>query len=235
MFDKGTNLYHIGYMGIMVILVAIGLSMAHTGLEEKQQYNVDLSNKKDILKAVGLGAAENVNEIFAESVQGILLDGDGKEVTETDVAPLDINILKESKKDRSERLFPLFIYTNEEGQKRYIIPMAGIGLWDAIWGYVALEPDLETIAGVAFDHAGETPGLGAEIKDKIAWGQQFVGKKIFNEKGEFVSVDVIKGIIRNELNEVNSVSGATVTSDGVEDMMKEDIQDYLPYFKNLKN
>lgn len=235
MFDKGTNLYHVAYMAIMVIVVAIGLSMAHTGLEEKQQYNVDLSNKKDILKAVGLGSAENVNEIFQESVQGIILDVDGNEMTETDISPLDINILKESKKDRSERLFPLFIYTNEEGQKKYIVPMAGIGLWDAIWGYVALESDLETIAGVAFDHAGETPGLGAEIKDKVSWGEQFVGKKLFNEKGEFVSVDVKKGIIQNELNEVNSVSGATVTSDGVEDMMKEDIQDYLPYFKKLKN
>lgn len=234
MFDKGTKVYHIAYMAIMVILVAIGLSMAHTGLEEKQQYNVDLSNKKDILKAVGLGSAENVNEIFRESVQGILLDGDGNEVTEGDVAPLDINIMKESKKDRSERLFPLFIYTNEEGQKKYIVPMAGIGLWDMIWGYVALESDLETIAGVAFDHAGETPGLGAEIKDKKSWGEQFVGKKLFNEQGEFVSIRVIKGNIKNELHEVNSVSGATVTSTGVEDMMKEDIRDYLPYFKSLK-
>ena len=116
-----------------------------------------------------------------------------------------------------------------------VIYLTGAGLWDAIWGYVALESDFATISGVAFDHAGETPGLGAEIKDKPEWGEQFIGKKLYNDAGEFVSVSVVKGSIKNEMHEVNTVSGATVTSDGVADMMSEDVQDYLPYFESIKN
>lgn len=233
MFNTSSNAYHVGYMSLMVIIVAIGLSLAHSSLEEKQNFNVDLSNKKDILKAVGLGDADSVDQIFNERIIGIVLDHNGK-VMDTDIPALNIKILKESKKPDSERMFPLFIYTGEDGRKKYIIPLAGIGLWDAIWGYVALADDFNTVSGVAFDHAGETPGLGAEIKDKIDWGEQFVGKKMFNSKGEFVSVSVIKGVIKKPDHQVSAVSGATVTSDGVSDMMLEDVSDYLTYFETLK-
>jgi len=113
--------------------------------------------------------------------------------------------------------------------------MRGAGLWDEIWGYVAIEQDYRTVAGVAFDHTAETPGLGAEIKDNKIWCAQFVGKKITDDNGNFKSIGVIKGPIEEEVHQVSAISGATVTSDGVNEMLFQDIKDYLVYFNKQKN
>ena len=94
--------------------------------------------------------------------------------------------------DIEERPFPVWIF-EDGGKKYYVIAVYGKGLWDKIWATVAFESDMKTLAGASFDHKGETPGLGAEIKDSQAWYSQFMGKQTFNEAGTFVGVNVRKG------------------------------------------
>ena len=143
-----------------------------------------------------------------------------------------IDMAKERKKPESERLLPLFIY-EQGGEKYYIVSVRGNGLWDEIWGNIALESDLSTITGAAFDHKGETPGLGAEIKDNPNFAKKFKGKKIYDE-GEYVSVTVRKGGAKDPEHDVDGISGATVTADGVTEMLHRGIKYYEPYFKTLK-
>ncbi|HHS95124.1 MAG TPA: NADH:ubiquinone reductase (Na(+)-transporting) subunit C, partial [Phaeodactylibacter sp.] len=148
--------------------------------------------------------------------------------------PEDIDMAKEKKKAEAERIFPIYIYNNN-GKNYYIVALRGNGLWDEIWGYIALDSDLNTILGASFDHKGETPGLGAEIKDNPAFSKNFKGKKIYDERGEYVSVKVVKGgAKKGDLHGVDGISGATVTGDGVSEMLQKGMRYYEAYFKKLK-
>ena len=124
-----------------------------------------------------------------------------------------------------------------QGTNYYVIPLRGSGLWDAIWGYVAIKEDLNTIEGVIFDHKGETAGLGAEITTD--WFQNsFENEKIKNDQGDIVGVEVKKGYgggNDKSDNQVNAISGATITGDGVTKMMKERLSKYKPFFQKLEN
>ena len=130
----------------------------------------------------------------------------------------------------------MFVYSNPtSGKTYYITAVRGKGLWDEIWGSIALEEDFKTIAGVSFDHAAETPGLGAEIKDNSAWVSQFTGKSIYNDAGEFVSILVRKGgAIPGNPHQVDAITGATITGDGVTKMWEKGLVQYEPYFATLK-
>src|SRR5690606_7287922 len=119
-----------------------------------------------------------------------------------------------------------YVYAGDDGKKFFILSVRGSGLWDEIWGNVALEEDLRTLAGASFDHKGETPGLGAEIKDNPAFSAQFLGKTIYDQTGEFTSVTVRKGGAKDPANEVDGISGATITCNGVTEMLDRGIQYY---------
>jgi Na+-transporting NADH:ubiquinone oxidoreductase subunit C len=142
-----------------------------------------------------------------------------------------IKLEQEKKKPESERRFPLFIYKDSSGNAYYIFAVRGSGLWDEIWGSVAVESDMNTIAGVSFDHKGETPGLGAEIKDNPGFPAQFVNKKLYNASGELVAVNVRKGGIVDVNHDVDAISGATITGNGVTEMMQRGLKYYEPYIK----
>jgi Na+-transporting NADH:ubiquinone oxidoreductase subunit C len=134
-------------------------------------------------------------------------------------------------------LFPLYVI-EKDGQKRYIIPLLGRGLWGSIWGTIALRDDFSTVAGVTFGHKSETPGLGAEIA-MPAFQQQFDNKKIFSENGDFVSIQVLKGGVKShpsvpEIHGVDAISGGTITSDGTNNMISSNLRNYLPYFNKMK-
>ena len=146
----------------------------------------------------------------------------------------NLDMKREVKKAVEEQIFPLFVFTKSDGSKFYILYTRGKGLWDEIWGHIAFEEDLNTIAGVAYDHTQETPGLGAEIKDNIAWKNQFVGKKIYADDGTFKSVLVRKGGAKDPVYEVDGISGATITADGVSEMLERGLQYYEPYLKSIK-
>ena len=155
-----------------------------------------------------------------------------------DVEAFDINLALEVKKDSDIQRYPLYI-ANVKNEKFYVIPLRGAGLWAEIWGYIALKDDINTIKGVSFDHKSETAGLGAEITED--WFiNSFTDEKIKDSEGNFVGVYLTKsnndpGNKDKMDNEVDAISGATITGDGVSDMIIERIQNYIPYFKNISS
>jgi Na+-transporting NADH:ubiquinone oxidoreductase subunit C len=234
----------------MTTVVALLLAGLSTILAPTHKKNELLYAKKSTLAAVSnhLGdvdfagiSDDQVESLFTERVEQIVIDMDGNTVSDADIEARgykggkaeNVDILKEMKKPEADRVLPLFVYTKADGKKYYIVSTTGKGLWDVIWGCVAIEDDMNTIAGVSFDHKAETPGLGAEIKDNAAWVRQFNGKKLY-EDGDFKSIYVRKGGARDANYEVDGISGATITGDGVTEMLERGIKYYEPFFKNLK-
>ena len=168
--------------------------------------------------------------------QQLSLKYDGTVDETVDAFTLDLK--KELKKPIKEQRFPIYI-AEKDGKKFYIIPLFGAGLWDSIWGYIALGEDKNTILGAKFDHKAETPGLGAEINENW-FGEMFIGKKIlkdsnldFTAEGNFVSVAVVKGGTPDDnLHGVDGISGGTITCDAVSKMVHERMSNYLLYFQN---
>ncbi len=244
--------YVVRFVLIMTSIVAVLLSLLTLSLKEKSLANEAVFNKKAILSAVadhlGEGVVhkdlkdEEVLEIFDNKVVQVALDMSGKKLSAEDIIaagykggkPENIDMAKEKKKDEAVRILPAYVYDTGKG-KFYIFSVRGSGLWDEIWGNIALEEDLKTIAGVSFDHKAETPGLGAEIKDNPAFPRQFKGKQIYNSKGEFTSVDVVKGgADKGDPHAVDGISGATVTAVGVDEMLERGLKYYEPYINQIK-
>jgi len=234
----------------MTSVVALTLAGLFTVLKPTHEANEALYNKKAILSAVATKldtplkemSPEQIEELFASSIEQKVVRLNGEEVTAEEVVAAGykggqaehIKIRKEKKKSDAERILPFYTYTDSKGQKSYIVSVVGNGLWDEIWGNIALESNGSTIAGVAFDHQGETPGLGAEIKDNTSWKNQFTGKKLYAENGDFKSIAVVKGGSKGGPHEVDGISGATITADGVAEMLERGMAYYEPYFETLK-
>ncbi len=232
--NKATFLFSSG----MVVVIAIMLSVAAISLGPYQARNIRIEKMENILTSVGIASEPKTAEkIFTQYItEQVVLNNKGEEQT-GGTAAFDIDLKKEIDKakngNQDKQLFPLFI-CKKDGKSFYIIPMRGKGLWGPIWGYIALEGDMNTIAGVSFGHKGETPGLGAEIETEY-FQKQFVGKKILDEQGDFVSVKVVKGGgTSTNIHGVDAVSGATITSDGVTEMFHRTLENYIPYFKKAK-
>ncbi|MEY2904190.1 MAG: hypothetical protein RJA52_206 [Bacteroidota bacterium] len=231
--------YVIGFILILTSTVAISLTGLREGTKEKAALNEEIFNKRAILAAVNNYLPEGksvkdlsdneVLQIFNENIDQVTLNISGKEVEGIVADKIDMG--KERKKPEDQRVFPLFIY-QFNGQSFYILTVRGNGLWDEIWGNIALMEDLNTIAGVSFDHKGETPGLGAEIKDNPAFGKQFEGKKIY-DGADYKSVAVVKGGVKDPNHQVDGISGATITGDGVGEMMFRGIKYYEPFLATI--
>jgi len=233
--DRDSNTYTFLFSAIMVIIVAAILAATSTSLENIQNENVRKEKMQNILATIGIKVErEKAPEIYTKYiVEELALVSDGSIDKDIDVFKLKLNL--EIKKPIKEQRFPLYL-AQVDSLKYYIVPLRGSGLWNAIWGYIALEGDKNTIKGAVFDHKAETAGLGAEITQK--WFQdRFTGEKIFNDNGELVGINVSKtnndpnGMDKDD-NEVDAISGATITGDGVTDMIKERLQNYLSYFNN---
>lgn len=236
-----TTRYVIIFITILTAVVALMLTGYRQFTKDNADLNEDIFNKRAILLAVqdylGEGlkvddlSNQEVLDIFDKQIEQKVINMQGQEVPGQKAE--DVDMAQERKKPESDRLLPLFIF-NKDGQKYYIISVRGNGLWDEIWGNIALKSDLETIAGASFDHKGETPGLGAEIKDNPAFPGQFPGKKLYDEKGKYISVKVRKGGAVDKTHEVDGITGATITSDGVTEMLYRGIKYYEPYFNDLR-
>jgi len=221
----------------MVIVVAVLLAAAAIVLGPYQAKNVRLEKMQNILSSIGVKVSRDESEkLFNTYIkEQLVLNYEGKPVTEK-ISAFDIDLKKELDKARlgkaDKQFFPLFVF-EKDGKLYYVIPVRGKGLWGPIWGYIALEGDLNTVYGASFGHKGETPGLGAEIETE-EFQKQFEGKKIFDESGNFVSVHLIKGgAAPEDLHGVDAVSGGTITSTGVSEMLQRTISSYLPYFTTI--
>lgn len=222
----------------MTLVVSIVLAFVVKGFEPMHQANEEVFKKREILGAIKnqLGgdlttmSDKEVLDLFASKVEQVVLDAAGKPI-EGEKAE-SISMAAEEKKPMETRHYPLFIYKGDKGNL-YLASVRGMGLWDKIWGTIAISDDFTTVAGASFGHLAETPGLGAEIKDNPNFPKQFDGKTIYKD-GQYVSVGVIKGGAKDPAHQVDAISGATMTSIGVNDMLYKGLKPYLPYFESLK-
>lgn len=195
--------------------------------------SIDLTDPNSITSAyerVNLYAVTSEGERFTKEDLGKINDiTEGGAKKYSDIAEIDL--ANEEKRPVDQRLYPVYEY-QAEGKKYYVVAVRGNGLWDKIWSYIALEEDLNTIAGIYFDHKNETPGLGAEIKDSEAFKKQFIGKKIF--EGDNVALTVLKRPKDGE-HYVNGIAGATITCDGVTAMFETGMSKYETHFDALKS
>lgn len=232
------------YIIVFILILTASVAVALTGLREatkaQAELNEDIFNKRAILSAVEDYLPEgkkvkdlsdqDVVKLFEDQVEQRVLDVEGN--VKEGVMAEDVDMAKEKKKPLENQSLPLYIYSTGS-ENFYILSVRGNGLWDEIWGNIALKSDMNTVVGAAFDHKGETPGLGAEIKDNPSFAEQFKGKEIYDD-GEYVSVNVRKGGARDEMHEVDGISGATVTANGVSEMLYRGIKYYEPYLKGEK-
>ncbi|WP_452223276.1 Na(+)-translocating NADH-quinone reductase subunit C [Lacinutrix chionoecetis] len=259
------NSYTILFAIAMVVVVGSLLAFTASSLKPNIEENRRMEKQQNILYALGINENEGTGDItfvstdkvadaFTTNIseQLVLEVKDGKIINEmtgeefknsTDadkgIEPYLIDVKKQQArvKEGKSRYLPLFI-GESNGKKLYVAPIRGKGLWDAIWGYVALDEEM-VVQGAFFDHAGETPGLGANIKQRY-FMDDFYGEKLLTDAGVFKGITVAKGNndpvnnIKDDY-EVDALAGATITGDGVSAMIKKDLKLYMPYFTNLKN
>lgn len=227
-----TNRYVFLYASAMVIIVALILSGAATLLRPMQERNMRIEKMQNILSAINIPADRaEAEELFDRYITETKVINHKGEEMEGDAFEVDLQ--DENRKPVEERQLPVFI-ADVDGENFYVVPLRGAGLWGPIWGYLGLESDLQTIAGANFDHASETPGLGAEIADS-QFEEQFRGKRIFDEDGDFRPVTVVKGTAPpDDPHRVDGISGGTITSNGVTNMLRDGLEVYKSYFEKLK-
>ncbi len=239
---QSSNTYIFLYASAMVVIVAALLSVVATVLRPYQELNIEIAKKLDILKSVEkagmISEVRDRNAYVEEEYDRYIVDSyviNHRGERQADVDAFTVNVRDELRKPLEQRNLPIFVSRDDEEREKYIFPVHGRGLWGPVYGYVALEEDYNTIFGVTFDHDSETPGLGAEINTP-AFQNQFKGKKIFDEAGEFVSVNVIKpGSASLTEHRVDGISGGTITSQGVDEMLEEVLGSYENYFRKQKN
>ena len=193
-----------------------------------QDKNVELEKMQNILSSIQVEVSrDEAAEVYQDYILEELVVSEGSLVQGVDA--FNVDMAKEIRLENDERNAPLYV-AEKDGKTYYVIPLRGAGLWGPIWGYLSLEEDLNTVYGAVFDHKAETPGLGAEIKYPI-FTDQFKGKKILDDQGNFLGIDVRKGGSTTDY-EVDGISGGTITSDGVEVMILDCLKSYFPFLKD---
>ena len=225
--NKNSNSYQIIYSAIMVLLVGTVLAFVYMALKPTQDENIANDKRKQILSALNISADDsNVKALFTEHiVKQFLVNAEGNVVDSTENSAFNIDMKSNVKLDSAKRKLPVYVCSTSDGTK-YILPVYGAGLWGAIWGYVAVNADGSTIYGTSYSHASETPGLGARITD-ADFQQSFEGKHLFKH-GTFKSVDVLKKGQKSTdgADYVDAISGATITSRGVQSMLHDCLKCY---------
>lgn len=224
--NTSSNSYTLIYMVVIIVIVSLLLSITSGMLKSRQNDNVKLDKKKQILSSLpAVDFKDDAAGAYANTIQKyVILDAEGKVLKELDpVKDFDYKV--------SENEYPMYV-ANVEGKTKYILPMNGAGLWGAIWGYMALDDDRNTVYGVYFSHASETPGLGAEIVAP-KFRDPFVGKHMLDANGKFVSIAVMKtGQTAENQEQVDAISGGTITSKGVETMLMTSVGNYKSFLEN---
>lgn len=231
--DKNSNGYTFMFAIVMVIVVGASLAAVSYALKPTQMKNEDIKKQMDILGAINIETtrekAEEDYKKYIISDQCVVLDSEGNTV-EGEAFKIDI---KKEYKDKTlpaeNRKYPLYV-AMVDGSTKYIIPMVGSGLWGPIWGYVALNDDKSSIYGAKFDHKGETPGLGAEIKQAKFYTQ--FESEVISVGGTYQKIKVVKdGTGAANQGAVDGITGGTITSKGVEEMLDRTLQVYVKYFQ----
>lgn len=224
--DTSSNTYTIVYASVMVIIVAFLLAFISSVLKPTQDANVENDTKGQILTSLNIdikASGFNVADEF-KNVQDMLWNG-------TELVPYEGKFL--SSYGSAIKAGELHVFVAQaEGETKYVLPVTGRGLWGGLWGYIALNADKKTVYGTYFYHESETAGLGARIGER--WFQeQFNGKPVFaGENTEAVVLKVVKAGASKAENEIDGVTGATLTSDGVSAMVQDGLSVYLSFINN---
>lgn len=198
--NTNSNIYTIVYASVLVVIVAFLLAFVYQSLKDKQDANVKLDTKKQILYSLNIrGLADEEAEARYDEV------------------------VKEEKEINGKQLYICEI----DGQPKYVLTLKGMGLWGGISGFLSVNADKKTVYGAYFNHEGETAGLGAEIKDSQEWQEKFQGKQLFSEDGSIAIA--VKKKVQHPESEVDAVTGATLTSDGVSLMLQKGIEEYQSF------
>ena len=230
------------YITVLTVIVAALLSAAALVLQPFQQANVNNEKMMNILQAADVNVeGANVQELFNKDCAKMMLVNSKGEVVEectsdyTKFQAFTMNLKDQLyKRDNGQDFVLPIIVINNGKEIVNVLPLEGAGLWGPIWGYIGMTSDFQNVVGVVFDHKSETPGLGAEITT-VNFRNQFKGKTIFSG-GEFVSIDVVKGGVANlaadlQKHSVDAISGGTITSQGVNNMIENVLGSYLPYIE----
>lgn len=246
-----SNKYIYIYTTIMVVVVAALLALAATMLKPFHERNAKVETMQNILKAAGIASqaeeaaalyATYIQEELTVNVKGEILarySADGRLLAGDSLIPRAFDIeMKNALTEGENALFPVYFCRKDENTTGYIVPLYGKGLWGPIWGYITMAPDMNTVSGVSFSHSGETPGLGSEIAEE-SFQMRFTGKQIFDEQGQFTSITVQKGGVKqykgDPVHAVDAISGGTLTSNGVSDMLRGCLSCYIPFFERMQN
>lgn len=263
--DVNSNKYTFIFAAVMVVVVATVLALAAESLKPMQKANVANEKRQNILQSVGITAeAAEAEAMYAEAEQeSFILDAYGKRKENATRTPFKVDMLKDYKAGLSNIYklyksgngsvsleetraslaawnevgadFPMFVVKGADGASSYVVPMMGTGLWGPVWGYLAIAEDGSTVTGAMFDHKSETPGLGAEIKE-AGYQVPYKGKQIFMESGELKGVIALKGgAEQSDPHGVDAISGGTITSNGVNEMVYRTLKIYEPFFLELRS
>tara|TARA_B100000902_G_scaffold365220_1_gene385968 strand:- start:323 stop:1024 length:702 start_codon:yes stop_codon:yes gene_type:complete len=228
-----SNSYTIVFTSIVTIILGGFLSVAAGTLKEIQELNVENDSKKNILSSLGyepnsdqLWTSDDITKLFELNIEAYVLNSNG-ERTNTDPATINTEVDKEN--------LPIYVDKKDGIVNGYAIPISGKGLWSTLYGYFAIEPDGVTAKGITFYAHKETPGLGGEV-EKPWFQNNFVGKRFIDEDGNLVGIKVIKGKADPDSPyEVDGISGATITSKGLESFLVDDLEKYEPFFRKIRS
>ena len=200
---------------------------------EKRQFILSTAGFESLDSLKNMKKSE-IKKIFKNHVTSKVYDFEGNEIEGENAFLIDVvKEFKASKNNPEHRRYPVFIYVNQNDTS-YVIPMAGNGLWGPVWGFVALGKDKNTVSGVAFDHKSETKGFGAEISEKSFQDMFTANPKMVMKEDKYMGLKVVKGGLKYPDHEVDAISGATITSNGVSMMLKNVFMPYMKAWKKLK-
>ena len=220
--NRDSNVYTVVYAAVMVVVVAVMLAFTSQSLRVAQKQNTDNDKRQQILRSINVVVSASEAEAkYNELIKEAFLVNEKGEKVEGDAFQTDVV------KAASEHTYPVFL-ANVDGQTKYIMALQGAGLWGPLWGYLSVDSDKNTVFGADFSHQGETPGLGAEIA-KPNFSNKFKGKKIFMD-GVFKSIAIVKpGKSVAGQDYVDGISGGTITSQGVDMMLRNSLSGYEKY------
>lgn len=245
--DTEKNTYTVVFAVVMVVVVGSVLAFVASGLKERIAISQRLEKQQNILYAMGINenvdesnvnfvTASKVDDAFKKYIKEQLVLENGKSIKDSTAYLVDVKKeFSKAKKGQPARL-PLFV-GEKDGKKIYIIPLYGKGLWDDIWGYISLNPQM-TVEGVYFDHKGETAGLGANL-NKRYFMDDFAGELILKGSDKFEGITVAKGNNdptneRKDDNKVDALAGATITGTGITIMIHDALTLYKPYLETIR-
>ncbi len=240
--NKDSNAYTLSFAVILVVVVGAILAMLSVGLKPLQKKNDEVKKKIEILSAmltpmemkkISRKNAEAEFDKYVDLDNAIVLDMNGKVKDGVEAFKVDIKKERRDKKlAEADKNYPLFI-CEKDGKTMYVIPIVGNGLWGPIWGNICVDEDMRTILGASFGHKGETPGLGAEITQEF-FVNRWIGELISDESGNPTKFEIVKNNSGSEPQKVDGITGGTITSVGVQEMVNRCLKPYVSYFNNLK-